>query len=224
MEMVMARQDFVRARQPDQKAQRKQQFLTAAAKLLERGGLDEASLSEIAREAGIAKSNIYRYFESREEILLTLLLKDYLECNHRLIGELSDLEGTDDIDAVANLLGVVFCDFPRLWFLMGLLESVLSRNISVDRLAQFNEEVELRREELCSAMLVALPSMDEEHIKAATLTNTAFIIGLWQMAQAESSNAIPEKNRQAEFQNRLQAGIKFILTGAFHQRLSTAGK
>ena len=38
-------------------------------------GLDGTGLNAIAREAGLSKPNLYVYFESREAILLRLLLK-----------------------------------------------------------------------------------------------------------------------------------------------------
>ncbi len=66
--------EFVRARQPEQKEERRRNLIaTARAMLDERMRLDELSLNELARRAGMTKSNVYRYFESREAVLLALL-------------------------------------------------------------------------------------------------------------------------------------------------------
>ncbi|MBE7452074.1 MAG: TetR family transcriptional regulator [Kofleriaceae bacterium] len=67
---------FQRAREPEQKEQRRRALLDAAAALLADGDLEAVTLSAIARAVGLAKSNVYRYFESREEILLELLVDD----------------------------------------------------------------------------------------------------------------------------------------------------
>lgn len=64
--------DFIRATQPEQKREREQQILAAALKLFLKGDYDSAGLNAIAREAGFTKSNVYRYFSSREEIFLRI--------------------------------------------------------------------------------------------------------------------------------------------------------
>ena len=66
---------FQRARQPNQIAERKEAVLRAALKLFQKHGLENVSLNDIAQEIGCAKSNLYRYFESREHIYLLLLQK-----------------------------------------------------------------------------------------------------------------------------------------------------
>ena len=53
---------FQRARQPAQIEQRKEAILRTALLLFQRNGLENVSLTDIAREVGLAKSNIYRYF------------------------------------------------------------------------------------------------------------------------------------------------------------------
>ena len=65
---------FQRARRPAQKEERRVTLLHAAERLLcERGDVSAFSLTDLAREAGMAKSNVYRYFETREALLLDLL-------------------------------------------------------------------------------------------------------------------------------------------------------
>jgi len=66
--------DFQRARQPEQREERRAHLLTTARAMLE-GGVDlrALTLNALAREAGMAKSNVYRYFETREALLLELL-------------------------------------------------------------------------------------------------------------------------------------------------------
>ena len=58
-----------RARRPEQKQQRQSAIIAAARKLVDEGGVDNATLSAIAKSAGISKANCYRYYESREAIL-----------------------------------------------------------------------------------------------------------------------------------------------------------
>src|SRR5438046_4116689 len=49
--------------------------LDAAAKLFARRGFDGVSLDEVAAAAGFSKGAVYSNFESKEELLLTLLVE-----------------------------------------------------------------------------------------------------------------------------------------------------
>lgn len=51
---------------------RRDQIIKAAKKVFAEKGYHEATISEIAREAGISEPTIYEYFPSKEEILFTI--------------------------------------------------------------------------------------------------------------------------------------------------------
>ncbi|MFF9456986.1 TetR/AcrR family transcriptional regulator [Streptomyces flaveolus] len=65
--------NFQRARSEEQREVRRQAILDTAAAMLEEMPIGEISLNELSRRVGLAKSNVLRYFESREAILLELL-------------------------------------------------------------------------------------------------------------------------------------------------------
>jgi TetR/AcrR family transcriptional regulator, fatty acid metabolism regulator protein len=56
-----------------------QQILAAATRVFARKGYYNARVSDIAREAGIAAGTIYLYFDTKEEILITLFRKNMAE-------------------------------------------------------------------------------------------------------------------------------------------------
>jgi AcrR family transcriptional regulator len=64
---------FQRARSEEQREVRRQAVLDTAAAMLDEMPVGEVSLNELSRRVGLAKSNVLRYFESREAILLELL-------------------------------------------------------------------------------------------------------------------------------------------------------
>ncbi len=69
---------YLRARNPEQKEERRQHLLDVARALIDaESDLKLLSLNEIARSAKMAKANIYRYFESREALLLELLWDEW---------------------------------------------------------------------------------------------------------------------------------------------------
>jgi AcrR family transcriptional regulator len=64
---------FRRARSEEQRQIRRQAILDTTAAMLEAMPVNELSLNQLSRRVGLAKSNVLRYFESREAILLELL-------------------------------------------------------------------------------------------------------------------------------------------------------
>lgn len=52
--------------------QRRAQILEAAAKVFAEKGFQQATISEIAAEAGVSEGTIYNYFRSKEELLINI--------------------------------------------------------------------------------------------------------------------------------------------------------
>lgn len=65
--------NFQRARSEEQREIRRLAILDTTAAMLDETSIGEISLNELSRRVGLAKSNVLRYFESREAILLELL-------------------------------------------------------------------------------------------------------------------------------------------------------
>src|SRR5256884_6007587 len=65
--------EFQRARSDEQREIRRQAILRVAADMVAEMPVAELSLNELSRRVGLAKSNVLRYFESREAVLLELL-------------------------------------------------------------------------------------------------------------------------------------------------------
>ncbi len=96
----------------------------------------ELSLNELSRRVGLAKSNVLRYFESREAVLLELM-DDFLErWLVELTGELAagiDANATPEARSgqLAHILSGSLAGRPVLCDLFGAQGAVLERNVSV---------------------------------------------------------------------------------------------
>ncbi|ODV21536.1 MAG: TetR family transcriptional regulator [Rhodanobacter sp. SCN 68-63] len=66
-----------RAVSVDMKAQRREEILAAALRLLERQPYETITMSAVAAAAGVAKGTTYLYFPTREALFLTLLGEHY---------------------------------------------------------------------------------------------------------------------------------------------------
>jgi AcrR family transcriptional regulator len=75
--MNMTTTGFQRARSPEQQEQRRATILAAARDMLGRLPPAEVSLRELSRQVGLSKSNVVRYFPTREAVFLAVLTEDW---------------------------------------------------------------------------------------------------------------------------------------------------
>jgi len=171
----MSQPTFIRARTPEAKAKRRTAILAAAAELLAAGGLQHTTLNAIATTAGITKSNIYRYFESREEILMRLLAKDLQEASESLTNALAPRP----LPEVAATLAGGLAANPRLCVLISITASTLERNISTDTLREIKRDMVLSLETTAAALHAALPEISLAQAGEAVQTLFILAVGLW---------------------------------------------
>src|SRR3954451_10825730 len=79
---------FQRARTEEQREVRRRTILDMASAMLEEMPVAALSLNELSRRVGLAKSNVLRYFETREAVLLELLDAAWREWLDGLAAEL----------------------------------------------------------------------------------------------------------------------------------------
>jgi AcrR family transcriptional regulator len=127
---------FQRARSEEQRETRRRAILDTAAAMLHEMPVAEVSLNELSRRVGLAKSNVLRYFESREAVLLDLLDDFMRSWLAELPAELSVIDPRLPVGERAELLAdvlsrslaarTVLCD------LFGAQGGVLEHNVSVE--------------------------------------------------------------------------------------------
>ncbi len=148
-----------RARRPEQKEQRRAVIIAAGKALLDDGGVQAAGINAIARRAGLSKANLYRYFESREEILLHIVVEELEAWAKRGERALAPLVGTGDQVAAAEALIDALLHSPRLTLLIPTIAPILERNVSVEVLVGFKTEWMGATLRLVNALAVACPEL-----------------------------------------------------------------
>lgn len=187
----MNRPEFQRARSPERKAQRRADLLAAAGELVEAEGPEAVSLAAIAARAGVVKSGVYRYFESREEILARLLVADLREAVDEVVGALAALPADAPPEALAAPLARAFAARPRLCRLAAIFATVLERNISADRLVDVKKEVFGAAERLAAEAARAFPCVEASDWAHFVNVSFALAAGMWPLS------AMPDHVRSA---------------------------
>jgi AcrR family transcriptional regulator len=196
---------YQRARRPEQKEERREAILASARELAARRSVRGVSLGDIAREVGLAKSNLLRYFESREEIFLTLLLREWEEWRVAAGAE-------PDAAGLARTLGTrpLFCD------LLGEQAAVLEHNSSADAVRAFRAtSIELVRALAVDVATTArLGSDDAFEVVAAALLIAASLYPLTNPApQVAEWYASEPGLLQPEFEGRLRNLLDAVIAG-----------
>jgi AcrR family transcriptional regulator len=129
--------NFQRARSEEQREIRRRAILDTAAAMLDEMPVSDVSLNELSRRVGLAKSNVLRYFESREAVLLELLdhfLGEWLdELAEELAAGISADEAADvRAHQLADILSRTLADRVVLCDLFGAQGGVLEHNVSVE--------------------------------------------------------------------------------------------
>ena len=171
--------DFQRARQPEQIEQRRAAILEAALALFEARGLENVSLNDIAKRVGIAKSNLYRYFDSREHIYLRVLQRLAGEWEQRLYPALGKLNGKGTPAKVAAVITDVLMQSESYCVLITVINSVLEKNLTPPLVVDFRSVFLERRQRFARVLSSTLPGVTTERVYPLVLHIFAHAAGLW---------------------------------------------
>ena len=158
---------FQRARSEEQRAARRAAVLNAAAAMLAEMPVADVTLNGLARRTGLAKSNVLRYFESREAVLLELLddaLREWLdELGPELRAEVDPAAATlDRIDRAAAVLAASLAERPVLCDLIGAQAAVLERNVSSVVAARYKRATLAKAAALGAAIAAVVPEIEQD--------------------------------------------------------------
>jgi AcrR family transcriptional regulator len=160
---------FRRARKPEERELRRETILAAAAELFDAEGPQGAGLNAIAAKAGFTKSNVYRYFESREDVLLSLFLAELEQFIPALEQRFSGI-APGDLDAVAAAIAAGFIGRPRLASLSAIVSTTLEQNIS--------EQAVMALKRGMAALLGRAAAVIQTRLPGSTLEDCAWLVSM----------------------------------------------
>jgi AcrR family transcriptional regulator len=178
---------FLRARRPEQKQQRREDILAAAGELALAEGVRAVSLAGIAARAGIDKSALLRYFETREQIFLELTAREWPAWVRALHDGLDAVPpGAADAGPTARLVADVvarsFGDRPLFCDLLAHTPLNLERNVSTDGVRGYKLISLAAVGEAAAIVGRALPDLTEQECLEFIAAVAALAGNLWQIA------------------------------------------
>jgi AcrR family transcriptional regulator len=180
---------FQRARSDEQRALRSQAILDTAATMLQEMPVADISLNELSRRVGLAKSNVLRYFDSREAVLLELLAGSFREWLAHLAAELPSAVRRRAgfkrrAEQLATAIAGSLAERPVLCDLMSAQAAVLEHNVSVEAVTRHKLAALADAEVLAGLVRDALPELSQDDA-------WRYMVGAWVMTSALWAYARP---------------------------------
>ncbi|MHC4376322.1 MAG: TetR family transcriptional regulator [Planctomycetota bacterium] len=151
-------------------------ILRAAEELLDERGLEGTGLTAIAERSGLSRANLYRYFDSREAILMELLLSSQDGWMSALEDGLAQAQGPGQ---VAAAIASTLAERPRFCVLMGVMAQQLELHLSVEDVRRFHTALVERTDRLMPALETALPDRDPRQLRHALGVLVMSAGGIW---------------------------------------------
>ena len=215
--------DYQRARQPEQKEQRRESILAAARELAGERAVREISLGDLARRVGFSKAHVLRYFESREHVFLELLLRE-LDAWTTFTG--AQLRARrPSAGTIANTVAHTLAERPLLCDLISEMSAVLERNVSIATVQAFKAENLELVDNLGNALAERFPKLTPPQARETIAAALILTAGLWPIANpaphvSAMYSEIPELMRaHVDFQQRLEQLLKTLITGFLVARM-----
>jgi len=217
---------FQRARRPEQFAARRSAILAAARSALADRGVDEVTLRDISERVGLAKSNVLRYFDTREAILLEVLDEECREFLADLQSRLGAPRARKPAFAneirLAGILADALVERQLLCELLGAMAGVLERNIAGEFARDFKVRAMRSIAELAELVGRQLPWLSSEFVAFFGEAALSLVAGMYPFSvptepvrQVISELGFPDPHDR--FVNGLRTGLTTWLIGAAAQ-------
>ena len=210
--------NWQRARTDEKKNERKEAIHQAAFTLFKKKGYEDVSFNSIAKEAGFTKSNMYRYFSSREEIFLNIFSDLFKIWTDDCIKGLQTLKQEAEAPDFAKIWVTSFLSHPQFLDLTPLLFVSLEKNSSYEQLFQFKNLAKNLLYQVSIEICRVYPDITGENAFKFLNLSYAATSGYW---AASAQNEVLEKIYQQEmlkdlkidFEKDLTDSIEIIIKG-----------
>lgn len=185
-------------------AARKEEIIKACARLYETMSFREITIKEIGAATSFTRTSIYNYFETKEEIFLALLQREY-EMWVEAMNAVMDRDDTLTRDELARILARTLTDRPRLLRLLSMNLYDMESNSRPERLAEFKAAFGASLETVTRMVKKYIPEMGEAARQAFLYAFFPFIYGIYPYT------SVTEKQKIAMD----QAGIPYVYQSAY---------
>lgn len=116
--------------------ERKKEIIDTTNKMFDEMDYQNISMKTIAERISIARSSLYCYYNSKEEIMLDILKDDYCAFLNEII---TCFNSKDDSDTLAKSISSVYLNHMRLLKIVSIYLSDIEMHVSIEKLVTFKQ-------------------------------------------------------------------------------------
>jgi len=211
--------NWQRATTYDKKHQRKEEIYSAALTLFRQKPYDDISFNGIASQAGFTKSNMYRYFSSKEEIFLNIFANLFQEWFDDINQRLQEFEQDVELEPFAQAWVDAYMAYPQFLDLIPLLFLSLENNSSYEQLLEFKHLSMKLLYQLATEIGRVYPSVQGENAFQFLTLSFAATANYW-AAESKQNDALIKIYQQEpfiamkpNFKHNLKISVEVIIRG-----------
>ena len=171
----------VRARNEEDKLERRQAILDAGLELWNETSYADFTMNAVAEKAGVVKGTLYLYFETKEQLFMALVSDMMVEYFDEVDGRLQE-GGRWSRSRVVQILTDAFTGRDAFTRMLTLLGNICEHNVSYEQLVAF-KRLTLERFTRTAALLARrLPLLGADAALRAIMHLSAFAAGLAQVS------------------------------------------
>lgn len=173
---------FKRARSDQHIQERIQEIISAASKIYDSVGYEDLSFSAISQLTKFTRPTIYKYFNTKEEILLKILLADIELWIAGLLNSFK-INKIYSIEEIAHIWVNSICKNFRLLKLFSMLFTSIEKNSSLEALVEFKKGFFKLQEQVMELLGQLFPKAERKDIYSFLVNQMALALGLYPMSQ-----------------------------------------
>ena len=192
---------------------RKEEIIAACAALYEEKGFKDTTIKDIGEAITLTRTGIYIYFETKEEIFLALLGREY----DAWVSEMREIMARKTAmtrNDVAEVLAGTLTNHPRLLRLLSMNLYEMEANSRLERLVEFKKSFGASLETVDLLLQQYIPDMNEDQRRKFIYAFFPFIYGIYPYT------SVTEKQMAA----MREAGIPYQYQSAFELTFACATK
>ena len=183
---------------------RREEIVSACARLYQTMSFKDITMNRIAAETTFSRASIYNYFQTKEEIFLALMEREY-----RLwVQELDEMRRMHDalsVEAFAGQMGRTLEHRPMLLKLLSMNHFDMEANSRLERLTEFKGAYGASIEAVRRCLEKFFPQMDARARQGFLYAFLPFLFGMYPYT------TVTENQRQA----MADAGLDFVYMSVY---------
>ena len=192
---------------------RKEEIINACEKLYQTMSFKDITLKKIGKETSFSRTSIYNYFQTKEEIFLALLKREY-DAWIRELCEATESEETMTDDQIADVLARTLDNHRQLLKIMSMNHYDLEENSRMELLVEFKVSYGNAMKTVMAMLAKFRKDMDIEKRQEFVYSFFPFMFGIYPYT------VVTEKQKEA----MKLAGVNYTYSSLYDLTFVAAGR